>query len=264
MKKLGIIGGSGFEKIDNIEYIRDIYIDTDYGVPSSPFALYQLDNIELYVLRRHGLQHTIPPHKINYHANIDAFSQLNIDKIIAFATSGAIAYNYPIGSLILTTDAIDQTRSRINTFFESTIVTHIDMTEPFCKNLSDAILKAAKIANINIIRDGIAVCTEGPRLETAIEIKFYKSIGATTVGMTLFPELILAKERGICYNSIAIISNYATGISNEKIDINTVLKNTHTANDSIVKIITNITKYIDYPKTCACNKSLIGSVFNAK
>ncbi len=263
MKKIGIIGGSGFNKIHGIESIEHIEVNTEYGNPSSSIQRYRVGDLEIYLLKRHGMNHTIAPHKINYKANIEAFSSLGIDKVIAFAASGAIDKSYKLGSLILTSDAIDMTKSRANTFFDKDIVAHIDMSVPFCPNLQNTFLQSAKDANIEVTLNGIAICTEGPRIETPAEIKFFEKIGATTVGMTLFPELTLARERGICYISVAIISNYAAGIEKNKITADMLLENSLKSSENINKITLNLHKYIEYKKTCPCENSIEGTVLNA-
>ena len=263
MKKIGIIGGSGFNQIEGIETLEHIEVSTDHGNPSASIQRYRIEDLEIYLLRRHGINHTIAPHKINYRANIEAFSNLGIDKIIAFGASGAIDKSYKLGSLVLSSDAIDMTKNRESTFFDKDIVAHIDMSVPFCPNLQKAFLKSAKDANVEVTLNGIAICTEGPRIETPSEIKFFEKIGATTVGMTLFPELALAREKGICYISVAIISNYAAGIEQNKITADMLIENSRMSSESINKIALNLHKYIEYNKNCPCENSIEGTVLNA-
>jgi 5'-methylthioadenosine phosphorylase len=210
--KIGIISG---HKIPNlISNSEKINIETIYGDTS--FEVSKMGNHEIFFLNRHGEKSNIPPHKINYLANIQAFFSSHVDCIFSIGTVGSMKNNIKPGDFVLPHDFTDFTKLRSQSFFDDKRV-HIDMTDPYCISLRNLIIQSCKkIKNTNIHEKGIYLTTEGPRLETASEIKFFSQIG-DVVGMTGSPEIVLAREKGICYATICIVCNMATGLQNRLI-----------------------------------------------
>lgn len=217
MKKLGIIGGSGLELIEGLKEKGEERVISIYGEPSAPYKIYEKNGCVIYFLSRHGENHIFAPHKINYKANAFGFKELGVKQVISFSTTGAINPSYKSGDIIITDDAIDNTCGRDTTFFNDTgKVVHIDMSKPFCPPLRHAVIKAAEQAGVPVIKKGVYICVNGPRFETPAEIKAYRIWGADMVGMTLFPELALLKELGICHANISLITNTASGMDKDK------------------------------------------------
>ncbi len=261
MIKVGIIGGSGLENINGIDYKGEINIDTDYGNPSSSYKEYYLRNCIFYILSRHGLNHNIPPHKVNYRANISGFKKLGVTHIVAFSAVGSLNKKFQTGSLLLPDNAIDFTKNRVNTFFEDNNCVHIDLTYPFCKNLRDKIIEITKYKNIDIFDGGTYLCTEGPRFETAAEIKMYSNLGADVVGMTLFPEVTLCREAEICYSSINTVTNLAAGIKEDKkLTMDEVAEIGSKSSKFACSIIQGLSEILLTERTCRCKDALKGAL----
>lgn len=238
MADIGIIGGSGLTGLENLEIVRREVIRTPYGEPSAPIVFGNLGGKEVLFLPRHGPGHTIPPHQINYRANIWALKEVGVKKVIAIAAVGAITNLEP--ALILVPDQIiDYTNGREHTFFdgESRQVKHVDFTNPYCEELRKEIIESIKLSGVKGVFKGTYGATQGPRFETAAEIKKLEKDGADIVGMTGMPEAGLAREKELCYATIAVSANPAAGKSDEIIDIKQVEKNLEQGMKYVRKIL---------------------------
>jgi 5'-methylthioadenosine phosphorylase len=228
---LAIIGGSGLTQLVNMEVTRRFVMRTPYGEPSGALTFGRIGENEVIFLARHGYAHTIPPHDVNYRANIWALSSQNVSHVISVASVGGIRSDLVPGALVVPDQIIDYTYGRQATFFDSREkpVTHTDFTEPFCEDLRMKCMRAAALCGKNAIDGGVYAATQGPRLETAAEINRMERDGADMVGMTGMPEAILAREAGLCYASISVVANFAAGRGNSvhgiKLEeVNAVLK----------------------------------------
>ncbi len=208
-----IIGGSGMTQLSCLEISHRQIIRTPYGEPSGPLTFGKMKNEDIVFLARHGHGHTIPPHAVNYRANLWALHSLKPSHVIAVASVGGIRADLTPGRLVVPNQIIDYTHARNFTYFDKTDqrVTHIDFTLPYCQKTRTLLLQAARNANEAIIDGGVYAATEGPRLETAAEINRLERDGAHMVGMTGMPETALARELGLNYAAIAVVANYAAG-----------------------------------------------------
>ncbi|MCU7836973.1 MAG: S-methyl-5'-thioinosine phosphorylase [gamma proteobacterium symbiont of Taylorina sp.] len=222
--KIAIVGGTGLTSLENLDIIRSEMMNTPFGETSSPLSIGRIDNKEVVFLARHGLTHNIPPHKVNYRANLWALNEVGVDTIIAVNAVGGIREDMVPGSLVVPDQIIDYTTSRSNTFFEDdlTQVTHIDFSYPYSAEIRNVILDSAKNNNINIIDGAVYAATEGPRLETAAEIQRLKQDACDIVGMTGMPEAALARELSIDYASICVNANWAAGLSEQLITMEAI------------------------------------------
>ena len=213
MSKLAFIGGTGVYDAGILSHVYSEVIDTPFG--KVPYEVGSFGEKEIIFMARHGVKHTIPPHKINYRANIYALKMLDVSFIVSTTAVGSLNPNYRPGELVLIDQFIDLTKSREGTFFDGEFrgVAHIDMSHPYCEELRQAILHAAKKENLVIHPNGTYICTEGPRFETPAEIKAFRMWGADVVGMTNVPECPLAREAEIGYATISMVTNFASGIS---------------------------------------------------
>jgi 5'-methylthioinosine phosphorylase len=214
MKPLAIIGGTGIDELEGLEVLRDHHIDTPFGAPSRPVQEGRLGSTTLYFLQRHGSPGAIPPHRINYRANIWALKSLGVDGIVAINSVGGITPSMRPGRLLIPDQVIDYTWGREHTFDEGEAgsLMHIDFTEPYDKALRTALLTAADTAGISHEASGVHGVTQGPRLETAAEIQRLARDGCDVVGMTGMPEAALARESGVPYASICMVVNPAAGL----------------------------------------------------
>jgi 5'-methylthioinosine phosphorylase len=213
MNELAIIGGTGLTTLKNLEITKQEVVHTPFGEPSGPLTYGVLSGKNVVFLARHGYGHTIPPHKINYRANIWALHNTGVKKVIAVAAVGGIADDLHPGMLAIPDQIIDYTASRENTFFADGLshVTHIDFTEPYCEELRQELINACKLSKLLCIPLGTYATTEGPRLETAAEVERMARDGCTMVGMTGMPEAALARELELCYATCAVVVNKAAG-----------------------------------------------------
>lgn len=254
--KIGIIGGSGLYNIEGIEIIDEIEIKTPFGNPSDKLIYSKYNDFEIYFLPRHSREHSIPPHKVNYKANIYAFKILNVERIISVSAVGGITKKP--NEIIITSDFIDFSKRTI-TYYDGPKVVHIDLTQPFCPILRECLIKSAKNLNIEVNEFGVYAQMEGPRLETPSEIKMLRILGCDVVGMTMVSEAILSRELEICYASINVVTNYAAGIKEEKLTTIEVIENMSKNLENIKKIILNSIKFIPNERNCPCSKALEGT-----
>ena len=227
MTKIAIIGGTGLTSIQGFEITNREIVQTPFGEPSGPLVHGILSGNKVYFLPRHGSGHTIPPHKVNYRANIWALKNVGVEKVISINAVGGIRDDMQSSFLVIPDQIIDYTTSRINTFFEEGLkqVVHIDFTEPFCEELRQSIINAAKSSSITVINEGTYASTQGPRLETAAEINRLERDGCDLVGMTCMPEAALAREKELCYASISVVANLAAGRGTEELNMEVIQKN---------------------------------------
>jgi 5'-deoxy-5'-methylthioadenosine phosphorylase len=210
---LAIIGGTGLTKIDTLDITNREIAHTPYGDPSGPISHGELYGRKILFLPRHGYGHTIPPHKINYRANVWALKEAGASKVLAVAAVGGISPQMQAGALVVPDQIIDYTYSRITTYFEEGLqaVTHIDFTEPYSEALRGLIIQAAKNASVDIVTEGTYAATQGPRLETAAEVSRLERDGCHLIGMTGMPEAALARELELQYATCAVVANPAAG-----------------------------------------------------
>jgi 5'-deoxy-5'-methylthioadenosine phosphorylase len=210
---LAIIGGSGLTQLANLQDIRREVVRTPYGEPSGALTFGTLGGRDVVFIARHGYGHTIPPHAVNYRANMWALQSAGANRIVSIASVGGIRSDMKPGVLAVPHQIIDYTHGRKHTYFEGTDqpVTHVDFTRPYCEELRVELLSAAAQAKLAAVPDGVYAATQGPRLESAAEIDRLAGDGADMVGMTGMPEAGLARELGLCYAAIGVVANWAAG-----------------------------------------------------
>jgi len=258
MERIGIIAGSGIQELGCEDIIETKRVETPYGEPSDLYRICKISEVEVVFLPRHGTPHHIPPHRINYRANLWGFRHIGVREIISINAVGGIGDGLRPGDIVLPDQIIDLTHGRNSTFFEKDEVVHIDFTEPFCNKLRGLLSCAGERIDIPLKRAGTYVCTNGPRLETKAEIQFFSRIGGDLVGMTLMPEASLARELEICLASISVVTNYAAGISRARLTTTEVVE---TMRSSIEKIRSLLKEFLlmkkDKAETgCICQEAL--------
>jgi 5'-methylthioadenosine phosphorylase len=238
---LAIIGGSGLDRLAALESTRQVIVSTPYGEPSGPLIIGRLNKHDVVFLARHGENHRLPPHKINYRANTWALQAQGVKKIVAVATVGGIGSDFGAGTLAIPDQIIDYTWGRISTYFdgESGDVKHIDFTQPYCKSMRESLVRAAHRTGESVHSGGTYAATQGPRLESAAEIARLARDGADMVGMTGMPEAALARELDLCYATLAVVVNAAagTGASAQSIDLRQAESIGRTLMARVVKIL---------------------------
>lgn len=215
--RLGLIGGTGLDHFG--EAVGSHEITGAFGPPSASLAEYRIGNLQVFFLPRHGEQHQFPPHAVNYAANVDAFRQLKVEGIVAVNAVGGISENYPPGALSFPDQLIDYTWGRAHTFSMAAgdELQHIEFALPFEGRMRKALIKAAIAAGIKAENGACVAVTQGPRLETAAEIRRFRQDGCDLVGMTSMPEAALAREAGLDYASLCVTANWAAGLEKEPV-----------------------------------------------
>ncbi|QGT99093.1 5'-methylthioadenosine phosphorylase [Candidatus Syntrophocurvum alkaliphilum] len=256
MPKIAIIGGTGIYNPKLLDNVKEVEQKTKYGDVKVLIGDYK--GIEIAFIPRHGSKHSVPPHLINYRANIMALHHLGVKNILATAAVGSLNYEFKPGQFVLADQFIDFTKSRQNTFFEGGDegVIHCDMTVPYCPDLRKAIKQAAHNKNIDIQDNGVYVCTEGPRFETAAEIQMFKMMGGHLIGMTSVPEVCLSRELGMCYANISIITNFAAGISTQALTHAEVVDMMRSRVADVRQLVMETLLYVFNDKNCDCTKIL--------
>lgn len=236
MKPIGIIAGTGFYSIEHIQNPREKVLLTEFGKAKAFHGTW--NGREVYFLTRHGADHSLPPHKINYRANIQALVDLGVEDVLAINVVGGVDPKIPLGGLQIMEDFLDFTKNRIGTFHDGQDgVIHTEVTNAYNKELREVIANAAKNVGVEIFEGGVYACFEGPRFESKAEIKMTAILGGTVVGMTGVPEVTLATEKGLRYAAISLIVNAAAGLSDEVITVEEIDKIIQNSGEKVIKIL---------------------------
>lgn len=257
MYKIAIIGGTGVYDPSMLVNVCEEEVHTPYGIVK--FKAGQFAGKNVAFIPRHGSSHAIPPHLINYRANIWAMKKVGVENIIATTAVGSLNINMKPGDFVLVDQFLDFTKNRINTFYDGGErgVVHIDLTSPYCPSLRNQIIQAANAQNITIHNTGTYVCTEGPRFETPAEVSMFTQFGGDLVGMTNVPEVVLAREAEICYSTISMVTNYGAGISSVPLTHSEVLDMMKANTENIKRLIMAAIREVRVDSDCACRHALM-------
>ena len=254
-----IIGGSGvYQLLPSFELI---HVSTPYGIVHLQKVQQTEPEQTLFFLPRHGKGHRVPPHGIDYRANIYALKSLGVTHVFASCAVGSMVRRLAPGDLVLLTDFIDMTKSRIQTYFtgdnpEFTGAAHLEMSDPYCIELRRRLLSVGRENKTPINSSGIYVCTEGPRFETASEIRMYQRMGGEVVGMTSVPEVILAKELGMCYAAIGIVTNWCTGFVDESVSHDELMQLLKQSKEIVTQLLVKSFRHPFDQLQCSCGEAL--------
>lgn len=255
LTKIGLIGGTGFYEFFEGK-TEEIQVRTKFGLPSDKITIANLFGKKVAFLPRHGKKHQLPPHKIPYQANIAALKKLGAERIIAPSAVGSLKKEIKPGDFVICDQFIDQTKRREDTFFDGPKVAHIEMAYPYCPELRKIASKQAKRLSLRAHPKGTVVVIEGPRFSTLADSLRFSQMGADLVNMTVYPEVVLAQELGICYLNISLVTDYDVGIyakSRAKpVSIDKVLKNFKKNTAKLKKFVSAIIKNIPENRSCGC------------
>lgn len=237
MERLAVIGGTGLEQMDGLALVKRHTVETPYGAPSSDLIEMEGKSHTILFLSRHGEAHSIPPHKVNYRANLWALREMGVQRVVAVAAIGGITAAMLPGQVSIPDQIIDYTWGRAHTLYDGPEVEHIDFSWPYCSELRSQLLAAAKEAAVDVVDGGVYGATQGPRLESAAEISRMERDGCDIVGMTGMPETALAKELGLCYACCAVSANWAAGKSAGEITMEEINENLKSGMGQVKAII---------------------------
>ena len=253
---IAVIGGTGVYDPKMLSRIEMLEVDTPYGQVTCQSGEYAGKMVAF--IPRHGSSHSIPPHLINYRANLWALKKIGVRKILATTAVGSLDRQYKPGDFLFPDQFLDFTKSREVTFYTGGErgVVHVDVTAPYCPELSRHISASAAKLNLSSHRGGCYVCTEGPRFETAAEVRAFRQIGGDVVGMTGVPEAVLAREAEMCYTTVSMVTNFAAGISKELLTHREVFETMQQNSENIRKLLAEAIEAIDPLSDCACHHAL--------
>lgn len=255
MIKKAIIGGTGI--YDMGQDARCEIVETKYG--KVEIDIVNVDGENIAFLARHGKNHSFPPHLVNYRANMKALKKLGVKFIYATVAVGSCNENFTPGDVVVIKNFIDFTKNRPLTFYGGGEegVKHTDMSDPYCSNLRGIFYEEAKKNCIEIMGDAVYVCTEGPRFETEYEIKMFIQVGGDVVGMTNVPEVVLAKELGMCYSAVGIITNWCTGVKKGAIELHDIEGSVTKNKALLTRTFLQTLRGELHQNNCNCDKAII-------
>ena len=222
--EIGVFGGSGFYSL--LDDVREIKVDTPYGAPSDSFFLATIANRRVAFLPRHGRRHTIPPHRINYRANVWAMRSLGVKAVISPCAAGSLQLHVKLGDFVVCDQFVDRTRSRPHTFYDGPIVTHLSSAQTYDPTLRALAVEVIRDHGIEVHESGTIVVIEGPRFSTKAESRWFSDAGWDVVSMTQYPEAWLCRELGMAVVNIALVTDYDAGVHDgtDTVDARSVLE----------------------------------------
>ena len=261
---VGVFGGSGFYSF--LEEIQEYEVDTPYGAPSDKVVIGEVAGKKVAFIPRHGRNHDLPPHKINYRANIYAMKKLGVQYIFGPCTSGSLQPHIKPRQFVVCDQFVDRTKGRIDTFYDGPKTIHINMTEPYCPTLRKIVIESAKELKIDSHPRGTIVVIQGPRFSTRSESKWFASQGWEVVGMTQYPEMCLAREQEICYVNISLITDYDAGLEGhpevKPVTIGEVIRVFKENNEKVKSLLFKAISKIPDKRDCICSHALKDAAVN--
>lgn len=257
--KIAVIGGTGLADPKVFKIIEELHIETPYGKPSDSIKITDYNGTKVAFLPRHGSGHTIPPHKVNYRANIHALKDIGVERIISFSAVGSLRKDMKPGDMVIIDQLIDMTKSRNLTFYDGPKVVHISAADLFCPDMRTLAAETAKDIAVRFHEKGTYICIEGPRFSTRAESSLWRLMKADVVGMTLVPEAQLAREAEMCYISVASVTDYDVWADmpvNAAEIIETMKKNA----ENVKKLLNGLLPRINDERNCECATALKNAV----
>jgi 5'-methylthioadenosine phosphorylase len=256
--KIGVFGGSGFYNL--LDKAEALDINTPYGKPSAKITIGEYAGQKIAFLPRHGENHQYPPHKIPYRANLWAFKELGVERIISPSAAGSLQPNIKPGDFVICDQFVDRTYGREDTFFNGPKVAHISGAHPYCPDLRNLVVQCCNELSIKTHENGTAVIINGPRFSSTAESRWFSSHGWEVINMTQYPEVVLAREAEICYVNISLITDFDAGLEGmpniEPVTANEVARVFNENNDKVKKVIFKMVEKIGVERNCSCKDAL--------
>lgn len=257
--RIGVFGGSGFYSF--LDDIEEVTVETPYGAPSGPVSIGQVDGVDVAFLPRHGPSHHLPPHMINYRANVWALKELGVERIVGPCAAGSLKEEVKPGSFVISDQLVDRTTGRKDTFYDGPITTHVSFADPYCPVMREHALTAAKEKGIEVHDGGTVVTIQGPRFSTRAESRWFQDAGWEVINMTQYPEAYLARELEICYVNIALITDYDVGVpgKSDAVSHEEVLKVFTENNSRLRDLLFSLIPSLPSERNCLCATALKGA-----
>jgi 5'-methylthioadenosine phosphorylase len=249
-----VIGGSGIRGIFDYGTAKTHALATPWGPPSAPIEEGEIGGVRVLFLPRHGPGHSIPPHRVNYRANIDALRELGADAVVTVSSVGSLKEELAPGTFVLPNQFVDFTKGRPTTFFDGGRVYHVSLADPFCPDLSTSAIPASVAEGTPFEAGRTYVCVEGPRFSTRAESKFFRGF-ADVIGMTLVPEVTLARERAMCYVCLAMVTDYDVW-ADRPVEAKEIVEVMHRNADRMGRLLKRLIPTLTHTPTCRCARAL--------
>ncbi|MGA9839904.1 MAG: S-methyl-5'-thioadenosine phosphorylase [Thermoplasmata archaeon] len=253
-RTVGVIGGSGITSLFDRATPRSHRVSTPWGAPSGPLEEGEVGGVRVLFLARHGPGHTIPPHRVNYRANVDALRSLGAEAIVTVSSVGSLKEDLAPGTFVLPSQFVDFTKQRPTTFFDGGRVYHLSLADPFCPDLRATASAVGREAGTPFAEEKTYVCVEGPRFSTRAESSFFRTF-ADVIGMTLVPEVTLARERALCYACLAMVTDYDVW-ADRPVEAKEIVEVMHRNSDRMGRLLSQLLPRIAHVPTCRCARAL--------
>jgi 5'-methylthioadenosine phosphorylase len=258
--EFGIIGGSGLYQLAGIEDVREIQVETPFGSPSAPYRVGKIGARGVAFLPRHGPDHSLSPTEINYRANIFGFKKLGVTRLLSASAVGSMQESIAPQDIVVPDQFIDRTRHRPDTFFSDGIVAHVSLAEPFCPQLTEEAVTAAREVDVRLHRGGTYLCMEGPQFSTRAESNLYRSWNVSVIGMTNLQEARLAREAEICYLTLALVTDYDCWRQDDAVDVEEILANLKHNAIHAAAILAGVVAGAAELRACTCGEALASAI----
>jgi len=258
--EIGVFGGSGFYSL--LDDATEFKVDTPYGAPSSMVTYGEIAGRKVAFLPRHGSDHSLPPHKINYRANVYAMKQLGVTQIIGPNACGSLQSHVKPGDFVICDQFVDRTTGRVDTFYDGPVVTHVSSADPYCPEMRKVAIDKARELGITVHPSGTVVVVQGPRFSTRAESRWYASQGWEVINMTQYPECYLARELEICYCNISLITDHDAGAEGvEPVTNDEVVRVFAQSNEKLKSLLYSMIPALPTKRECICSTALTGAAF---
>ena len=262
---VGVIGGSGLYQMKDLKILEKIPVETPFGSPSAELVRGELQGTQMIFLPRHGAGHAIPPSEINFRANIFALKKMGVARIVSVSAVGSMKEHIPPGDFVVPDQFIDRTVRRVSTFFTEGIVGHVGFADPICPEVAKSLAGSAKVVGGRVHEGGTYICIEGPQFSSRAESNLYRQWGVDIIGMTNVTEAKLAREAGICYATLALVTDYdCWKVEEEAVTLEAVLEIMHKNVERAQAVIKTLAPRLTGERTCSCGSAALNAIVTAR
>jgi len=262
---IGVIGGSGLYEMEGLTRVKEVRVATPFGKPSDAVVVGDLDGVRMAFLSRHGRGHRLSPSEINYRANIYALKKLGVERLISVSAVGSMKEALHPGHVVIPDQFYDQTKRRIGSFFEGGVVAHVALADPVCRDEAGKLAEAARKSGATVHEGGVYLCIEGPQFSTRAESLIYRQWGVDVIGMTNLPEAKLAREAGMCYATMALVTDFdCWHPGHDAVTVEAIIATLHQNVALSRRIIRAVTPSLAGPLPCGCSRALETAVLTAR
>jgi 5'-methylthioadenosine phosphorylase len=243
--------------MDGLKIVETRDVSTPFGIPSSPLTVGEIKGVSIFFLARHGPDHTISPTEINYRANIYALKEMGVEQVVSISACGSLREDYAPGHVVVPDQIVDLTRLRPLSFFDEELVAHVSVADPFCPNLSPAVVESLQAAQAEVHEGGTYITIEGPRFSTRAESNTFRAWGMSIVGMTTSPEAFLAREAEMCFATMAHVTDYDSWHQSEApVTVEMVIRTLETNMQFVQEAIYELVGRLPEERECFCKDAL--------